>query len=224
MKLSKLLVSCVAAGALAAACTTAAFAADGVTAEYKDGKVTVSAFGDYAAKVKGDFTLLVLSEDTTVTSDNANSIIKQIDQFGITGDAYTKEVTVGDLANGTYYVRLGGAEADAVNVNGFVATSFTVGSTEPAKVLVGDADGDKEITLNDCSEICKYINGKLGDIRTEAATDNAPETVDTNKFLAAAFSDGDKEITLNDCSEICKQINGKTVDHVGNLENINQYD
>ncbi len=179
MKLSKLLVSCVAAGALAAACTTAAFAADGVKAEYKDGKVTISDFGEYATKVKGDFTLLVLSEDTTVTSDNANSIIRQIDQFGITGDAYTKEVTVGDLdPNKTYYVRLGGAEVDDVYKNGFVATTFST-STTPQYTL-GDVNNDGSIDVFDSLKV-KQAEAKLvtlTDIETLAADVNKDKTVD----------------------------------------------
>ena len=212
-----------AVGALAAACTTAAFADEYVKAEYKDGKVTLSGFGEYAEKADGDLTLLILSEDATeITADNANTVIKQIDQFNITDGNYTKEVTVGDLdTTKTYYVRLGGAAANVVTEKGFVSTTFG-GTTGPEKVLVGDANGDGNITLNDCTEICKYYGGKIGDIRT-AITDEG-DVVNTKNFLAAAFSNGDKNITLNDCTEICKQYAGKTVDHVGKEEYMNQYD
>lgn len=166
MKLSKLLVSCVAAGALAAACTTAAFAADAVTATYADGKVTISGFQTYASAVSGDLTLLILSEDTTVTSENANNIIKQIDQFGkdtvnVAEDGtYSKEVTVGTLDTAKkYYVRLGGAEVSDLYANGFVATTFG-GSNNPyanSTRLIGDVGGDGEVDLRDLDPIVKYV-------------------------------------------------------------------
>lgn len=182
MKLSKLLVSCVAVGALAAACTTAAFAADGVKAEYKDGKVTISDFGEYATKVKGDFTLLVLSEDTTVTSDNANSIIKQIDQFSITDKNYTKEVTVGDLdPNKTYYVRLGGAEVSDLYANGFVATTFST-STTPQYTL-GDVNNDGDINVNDSLLV------EQSEVKLITLTDTQKLAADVNKDGEVNFND-----------------------------------
>ena len=186
MKLSKLLVSCVAAGALAAACTTAAFAADAVTATYADGKVTISGFGEYAKNVNGDFTLLVLSEDTTVTSDNANSIIKQIDQFGVTGDTYTKEVTVGELdPNKTYYVRLGGAEVSDLYANGFVATTFST-STTPQYTL-GDVNNDGDINVNDSLLV------KQSEVKLVTLTDTQQLAADVNK---------DGEVNVNDSLKI----------------------
>ena len=186
MKLSKLLVSCVAAGALAAACTTAAFAADAVTATYADGKVTISGFQTYASAVSGDLTLLILSEDTTVTSDNANNIIMQIDQFGkntvtVAEDGtYSKEVTVGtlDTANKTYYVRLGGAEVSDLYANGFVATTFST-STTPQYTL-GDVNNDGSIDVFDSLKV-KQAEAKLvtlTDIETLAADVNKDKTVD----------------------------------------------
>lgn len=168
MKLSKLLVSCVAVGALAAACTTAAFAADGVTAAYKDGKVTISGFQTYAGAVSGDLTLLILSEDTTVTSDNANNIIKQIDQFGkdtvtVADDGtYSKEITVGTLdTTKPYYVRLGGAEVSDIYKNGFVATTFG-GSNNPyadSTRLIGDVDNSGGVGVADVVGIKLHVVG-----------------------------------------------------------------
>ncbi len=185
MKLSKLLVSCVAAGALAAACTTAAFAADAVTATYADGKVTISGFQTYASAVSGDLTLLILSEDTTVTSENANNIIKQIDQFGkdtvtVAEDGtYSKEVTVGTLDTAKkYYVRLGGAEVSDLYANGFVATTFST-STTPQYTL-GDVNNDGSIDVFDSLKV-KQAEAKLvtlTDIETLAADVNKDKTVD----------------------------------------------
>ena len=189
MKLSKLLVSCVAVGALAAACTTAAFADEYVKAEYKDGKVTLSGFGEYAKKVKGDFTLLILSADDVVTSENANTIIKQIDQFGITDGNYTKEVTVGDLdTTKTYYVRLGGAEPKAVTEQGFVATTFG-GDDLAAKRKIGDVDGNGLVELTDADKILARGAGLVTlsglDLQAADVDDNSRvELTDADQILA----------------------------------------
>lgn len=188
MKLSKLLVSCVAAGALAAACTTAAFAADAVTATYADGKVTISGFQTYASAVSGDLTLLILSEDTTVTSENANNIIKQIDQFGkdtvnVAEDGtYSKEVTVGTLDTAKkYYVRLGGAEVSDLYANGFVATTFG-GSNNPyanSTRKIGDVDGNGFVELLDSTSILAKDAG----IKTLTGEDLQAADVDDNGFV-----------------------------------------
>lgn len=198
MKLSKLLVSCVAVGALAAACTTAAFAADSVTAAYKDGKVTISGFQTYADAVSGDLTLLILSEDTTVTSDNANNIIKQIDQFGkdtvtVAEDGtYSKEITVGTLDTAKkYYVRLGGAEVSDLYKNGFVATTFG-GSNNPyadSTRLIGDVNGDKSVDLSDLEPIVRYA-ANLGEL--------------TGESLQAADPTDDGSADLSDLEPIVK--------------------
>ena len=193
MKLSKLLVSCVAAGALAAACTTAAFAADAVTATYADGKVTISGFQTYASAVSGDLTLLILSEDTTVTSENANNIIKQIDQFGkdtvtVAEDGtYSKEVTVGTLDTAKkYYVRLGGAEVSDLYANGFVATTFG-GSNNPyasSTRKVGDTVANDEIDGADLVALKLHIAGKAGNQLTGESL-QAADTVDNGEIDGA---------------------------------------
>lgn len=202
MKLSKLLVSCVAAGALAAACTTAAFAADAVTATYADGKVTISGFQTYASAVSGDLTLLILSEDTTVTSENANNIIKQIDQFGkdtvtVAEDGtYSKEVTVGTLDTAKkYYVRLGGAEVSDLYANGFVATTFG-GSNNPwadSTCLLGNTNNDEAVDLSDLSPIVNHAGGV---------------TILTGEKLQAADTTDDGTVDLSDISPIVNYAGG----------------
>lgn len=193
MKLSKLLVSCVAAGAFAAACTTAAFAADAVTATYADGKVTISGFQTYASAVSGDLTLLILSEDTTVTSDNANNIIMQIDQFGkntvtVAEDGtYSKEVTVGTLDTAKkYYVRLGGAEVSDLYANGFVATTFG-GSNNPyasSTRKVGDTVANDEIDGADLVALKLHIAGKASN-QLKGESLQAADTVDNGEIDGA---------------------------------------
>ena len=153
MKGLKFLVSCAVVSAVAAACATASFAADyTATASYDNGTVTVGIPADYVAATDGDLTLLILSEDATSITEANKSIVKQIQQ----GDATAlSSVAVGDLANGTYYVRIGGAKVGTDNPNGFIATTFTVGSTDPENPyasstrILGDTTGDDLVTLGD---------------------------------------------------------------------------
>jgi len=201
MKGLKFLASCAVVGAVAAACATASFAADyTATASYNDGTVTIAIPADYVAATDGDLTLLILSEDATSITEANKGIVKQIQQ----GDSTAlSSVAVGDLTDGTYFVRIGGAEVGQDNPNGFIATTFTVGSTKP-DVLIGDVDGDKAITSFDYSEVAKYI------VHLESEIDKS----DVN-FYAAAYADGDNEITAFDYSEIAKNVVHMETTYVG---------
>jgi hypothetical protein len=208
MKGLKFLASCAVVGAVAAACATASFAADyTATASYDSGTVTIAIPADYVAATDGDLTLLILSEDATSITESNKSIVKQIQQ----GDSTAlSEVAVGDLADGTYYVRIGGAEVGQDNPNGFIATTFTVGGTSQS-VLVGDVNGDESITASDATEIFKNI------ALMESSVDNGEVN-----FAAAAYCSGDESITAADATEVFKYIALLDVDYVGttmDLEN-----
>lgn len=212
MKGFKLLASCAVIGALSAVCAASSMAADySATATYdaKAGTVSVTASQDYIDLVgAGDFTLLVLSEDATEITNENSYIVKQIQQ----GDEATvSNVKVGDLEDGTYYVRLGGADVSAENEKGFVATTFTVGGEAP-QVFIGDVDGDKDITAVDCSETAKSV------IHMSSAADNS----DVN-YYAAAYADGDSEITAVDCSEIAKYVVHMDTTYVGTTVDAGTY-
>ena len=122
-----------------------------------------------------------------------------------------------------YYVRLGGAESGYIE-DFFVFTAPK--QEEPApQVVIGNANASTEatpITLNDCTEICKYVNGKTGSIRTAISDDG--ETINEVNYAAAAYCNGDNVITLNDCTEICKFVNGKNPTYVGNTVDLGTYD
>lgn len=187
-----------AVGALAAACTTAAFADTySFSAKYDEttGKVKLLDFAEYKAKVgnDADLTLLVLSSDikdaeganVDITSANANNVIKQIDQKSFT---VGEEVTVGTLAKGTYYVRLGGLEVNnETNPNGFLETSFKVGSDNPwadSTRKVGDTVLNDEIDGADLVALNLHIAGKAGKQLTGAAL-QAADTVDNGEIDGA---------------------------------------
>ena len=234
MKIMKLLASCAMVGALTAVCASGAFAdkpipvVDYVTEGEGAPYIEVAVPTEYVAT--GDYTVLVLNADVDdesrkgedengVAYNNVgkvtNADITQIDQW----DGKTAiKLAVNTLADGTYYVRVGGAAPTTDNANGYIDTTFTVGSTEKPKVLIGSADGDTSVTANDCTEIFKYINGKIGTIRTDA------ETVNNVNFAAGAYCDGDNVITANDCTEIFKYINGKNPTYVGTTVDLGKYD
>ena len=139
-----------------------------------------------------------------------HSVITDIKQIDQADDPFT-EIKVGTLAEGTYEIRLGG--------DGQVrwGTLEVKGEDEPVKVFIGDADLDGKITLNDCTDLCKFVNGKDSTMKTG-------EEVNAESYASAAYCDGDAEITLNDCTEICKYINGKSPDLVGTKVDLGAYD
>jgi hypothetical protein len=151
-------------------------------AEYADGSVTLSGIETEAAQK----TLLILTEDATNIDSSAKAyaeggIIVQIDQ-----DTAFATVPVGTLADGTYYVRVGG-DADKIET-----TTFKVGGTTAEKVLVGDANQDGEVTTSDSSQVMMY-----------AASMAASAVKDGEKsFYAAAYCNGDGEVSTADSSQI----------------------
>lgn len=185
MKLKKVLMAGAMIGALSVACATASLAADNFTATYADGNMTITGYGDYATAVgTGDFTLLVLDQNATTVTD---TMIKQIDQDGATkyyvDSVATATVPVGTLADGTYYVRLGGLEATTENTKGFLQGTMTVGSTSPydnPNHLVGDVNSSDTIDAGDLTDLVKHSAGTAvltGD-NFQAADVNDSGTVD----------------------------------------------
>ncbi len=146
-KLSKTIFSIAAVTAVSAVMAASAMA---MSASYADGVVTltdVDATGDSQ-------TLLVLSENADTVTEG---IIKQIDQK----DDGTKfgAVTVGDLVDGTYYVRVGGTDGT------LQTAEFTVGTqggedpvVETIDIYIGDANLDNAIDSLDVGNVLRYTN------------------------------------------------------------------
>lgn len=171
-KVTKLFLSVAAIGALAAGLATSAMA---MTATYDAGTVTIVAEdGDKVASTEK--TLLILNNDATTVTE---SDIVQIDQ-----SEDIASVPVGELAEGTYYVRVGG--------DGNIDTAtFTVGGAADRKVLVGDVDGNGEVLAGDASQVLLYtVHG------------DSVITEGSDAFYAAALCDGNNEILAADASQI----------------------
>ena len=160
-KFTKLMLSVAAITAVSSAMAISAMAVDTITGNYDSdtGVVTLEGAPDFT----GDKTLLVLTEDTTVTAENAGAIIAQIDQ-----DA---EITTFQLAtgieSGTYYIRMGG--------DGSVYTgTLTIGSTQPGDepgdepggdvqtvtIMIGDIDKNSRVTIADVTALARAQVGK----------------------------------------------------------------
>ena len=174
MKIMKLLASCAMVGALTAVCASGAFAdkpipvVDYVTEGEGAPYIKVAVPTEYVAT--GDYTVLVLNADVDdesrkgedengVAYNNVgkvtNADITQIDQW----DGKTAiKLAVNTLADGTYYVRVGGS------TDGYIDTTFTVGEDldnpyANSTRKVGDLTGDGFIEAADVSPFLMHQAG-----------------------------------------------------------------
>lgn len=202
MKGLKFLAACAAVGAVSVACAAASFAVDTTyqltVSQYNatNGTIDITVPTEYAKLVKGDYTLLVLSDDATSITEANKSIIKQIQQ----GDeTILKGVKVGTItpteADQTFYVRVGGADADTnTNPTGYAAGTFTVkgtGSDNPyadSTRLVGDINGGDVIDSADILGLQLYVldvpGNELQGESLQAADCNDSGVVDSADILA----------------------------------------
>ena len=184
MKIMKLLAACAMVGALA---TTSAMAEE-FLGEYDATNNSIAidlaseAVTTYVSdnNITGDLTVLVTDIETgTIANTNIFQIdqgtLAALDNDGVEGTAtavlklsadvatdYANiQASTDETASSVYYVRLGGAESGYIE-DFFVFTAPK--QEEPApQVVIGNANASTEatpITLNDCTEICKFVNGK----------------------------------------------------------------
>ena len=147
-KLTKTFIAVAAVSTVSAVMAASAMA---MTATYADGYVTLSGIEATGTSQ----TLLILTEDTNVTSDNANTIVKQIDQKDNDGTFEAVSIPVGTVEDGTtLYIRVSGT-------NGNLQTAeYTVGGgSEPETItlIVGDADMSGRVAVKDASSIAKKL-------------------------------------------------------------------
>ncbi|MBQ7574095.1 MAG: dockerin type I repeat-containing protein [Clostridia bacterium] len=184
-KVTKLFLSVAAIGALAAGLATSAMA---MTATYDAGTVTIVAEdGDKVASTEK--TLLILNNDATTVTE---SDIVQIDQ-----SEDIASVPVGELAEGTYYVRVGG--------DGNIDTAeFTVGGVASTRLL-GDANNDDAVDVMDAATTINHylevttLEGddlKAADVNKDNAADVLDASIMTNFYLEVPqdYIDGVKTI------------------------------
>ncbi len=152
-KFTKTFMAVAAVTAVSAAMSVSAMA---MSAKYEDGTVTLTDVNSTGTSQ----TLLVLSKDDTVTSENVD-IVKQIDQKD--DSTSFASVPVGTLADGTYYVRIGGTDGSLQRA------TFVVGDVQPGgetkKIIVGDANLDNSINAADAL----FVARKAGSADTNIA-------------------------------------------------------
>lgn len=176
-KLTKTFMAVAAVSAVSAVMAASAMA---MTATYDDakGEVTLKDVNSTGTSQ----TLLILSEDTTVTSENVD-IVKQIDQKDDSTSFAT--VPVGSLADGTYYVRIGG--------DGEIQTAtFTVGDVDPGDettdITIGDVNGEDGINGADSTMMARYIAGSP---KEKGNTGNVVTTADGATYTIGDVNDKD---------------------------------
>ena len=198
-KLTKTFLSVAAVSALTAAMAVSASAA--VSANLDEtgevNKVVLSG----VQKTGTSQTILILNEDAQVVEE---TMVKAIDQRD-DGEVFT-EIPVGDLEDGTYYVRIGGTEL----VDGTIQeATFTVGDVGPGVetevITIGDANLDNAVNTTDVGSILRYANsettriGQTGVKRVkedgssitigDANLDNSVNTTDVGSVLRYANSE-----------------------------------
>lgn len=193
-KFTKLFLSCAAVTAVTAAVATSAMAAD-VTGDlagtYADGKLSLT------TELSGTATVLVLKPNTSTTSVSADDIL-YIDQVedGNFGAMGLKGAPTEETGAGKYTVMVGSYVDDEFVVK---TGSFRLGGVD---VLIGDVNGDEEITLADATAIVKHY------AEIEVITDE--------RSLAAADCNGDEDVALSDATCIV-QYYAENYDKAGNI-------
>ena len=173
MKLKKILLASAIVASLAGIMATSSFAEEAkMTATWDAASKSVIIENCPTAAARKTLLVLTTNTDGSLLTTVAEENIKQIDEQA---DAYTK-VPIGDIADGTYEVRVGG--------DGTIASAlFTVG--QKSTRLLGDVTGDSSIDINDASGIIGHITGvSLEGIALKAADVNKDTSVDVNDASA----------------------------------------
>lgn len=178
MKLKKILLASAIVASLAGIMATSSFAEEAkMTATWDAASKSVIIENCPTAAARKTLLVLTTNKDGSQLTNVAEENIKQIDEQT---DAYTK-VPVGDLADGTYEVRVGG--------DGTIAYAMFTVSTAPdnpyknSTRLIGDIDGNGSIGLSDAG---LAINHELG---TATLTGESLQAGDVDGNLGVGLSD-----------------------------------
>ena len=178
MKLKKILLASAIVASLAGIMATSSFAAEAkMTATWDAASKSVIIENCPTAAARKTLLVLTTNKDGSQLTNVAEENIKQIDEQT---DAYTK-VPVGDLADGTYEVRVGG--------DGTIAYAmFTVGTSgskyyDNGTVLLGDANCNGEIASNDALIALDYVVGEKN------VTKDTLQAIDANENGEIASND-----------------------------------
>ena len=193
-KLTKTFIAVAAVSTVSAVMAASAMA---MTATYADGKLTLTDVPTTGTSQ----TLLVLSEDTTVTSENANSIVKQIDQKDNNETFAAAPVQVGELGDGTYYVRIGGSDG-----NLYKAT-FTIGSVEPGTtmdIIIGDIDGLYGVDSDDLTALARAMVDLKGESYGNATVGVTYKLADGSGNITVGDIDGQFGVDSDDLTALAR--------------------
>ena len=178
MKLKKILLASAIVASLAGIMATSSFAEEAkMTATWDAASKSVIIENCPTAAARKTLLVLTTNKDGSQLTNVAEENIKQIDEQT---DAYTK-VPVGDLADGTYEVRVGG--------DGTIAYAmFTVGTSgskyyDNGTVLLGDANCNGEIASNDALIALDYVVGEKN------VTKDTLQAIDANENGEIASND-----------------------------------
>lgn len=142
---TKFMLSAAAITAVSAAMAVSAMAAVGGSYDAATGKVTLT-----GVESSGDQqTLLVLTEDAATVTEG---IIAQIDQ----DTAISEFVLPSGIESGTYYVRIGGTNGTIQTYTLTIGSGGGGGESGQVTVLVGDIDGDGDVTSSDSVIALRY--------------------------------------------------------------------
>lgn len=175
--LKKALLACATVGALSAVVATSAFAA---TYDKDTGKVSTE---KDLSTYTGQMTVLVIEKGA---DEKEGGIVAEdilyIDQTEAAAGIFQgMGVKGGSLANGTYVVKIGGENVDAI-----LTEEFTVGGTKI--IQLGECDGEKAaVDVGDALAILKHSAGTellTGDNLIAAECDGEKAAVDVGDALA----------------------------------------
>ncbi len=197
-RFSKLILSVAAVSAVSAAMVISASA---MGASYADGEVTLT---DVTGTGTSQ-TLLVLDtvDLTTVAAEN----IKQIDQKDDSTSFAT--VKVGELADGTYEVRIGG--------DGTVQkATFTVGEAGPTPstktIMIGDVNDDEDADMVDAASVATYsLQGASDNVGVEY---DVVSGIDAAKIMVGDVNN-DEDADMVDAASIATYSLQGASDNVG---------
>ena len=158
-KLTKTFLSVAAVSALTAAMAASASA---MTAEYVpgvDGAVNTVALKDVANSGASQ-TMIILNQDAQTVE---STMVKAIDQKD--DSTVFTSVPVGDLTDGTYYVRIGGTDGN------IQTATFTVGQAVETEIItIGDANLDGVVGMDDATSIATKSVGLSSEDNTNVGT------------------------------------------------------
>ncbi len=202
-KLTKTLFAVAAVTVVSTAMTVSAMAATthNITGTYENGVVTLN-----GVVSSGDSqTILILTDDTSVDSTNANDIVVAIDQNDVKDSIFENvKVKAFDASVEKLYVRIGGSDGElqtgeiSVKDDGGVETGDTI------TVIIGDIDGNKSVTMGDATALARWNARYRGEEYKNDTVSTSYTVKDSTDNLVIGDIDGNKSVTMGDATALAR--------------------